>query len=55
MSNKRMPIFFILILFSIAGLWQFSSGVRSVDVVGLFASGALLGAAMTGFIMTRNK
>lgn len=55
MNNKRMPIFFVLFLFSMAGLWQFSGEVRSVDVVGLFASGALLGAAITGLLMTRNQ
>lgn len=55
MKDKRMPIFFVLFLFSLAGLWQFSGGVRSVDVVGLFASGALLGAAITGFVIMRNK
>ena len=55
MSNKRSPMFFILLLFSVAGLWQFSQGVRSVDVVGLFASGALAGAAIAGFFMARNS
>jgi hypothetical protein len=55
MNNKRMPLFFVMFLFSLAGLWQFSNEVRSVDVVGLFASGTLLGAAITGFIMMRNK
>jgi hypothetical protein len=44
---------FILILFSVAGLWQFSDGVRSVDVVGLFASGALAGVAISSFLMSR--
>lgn len=55
MKDKRMPVFFVLILFSLAGLWQFSKEVRSVDVVGLYASGVLLGAAITSLIMTRNK
>lgn len=55
MNNKRMPVFFVLFLFSLAGLWQFSKEVRSVDVVGLYASGILLGAAITGLIMMRNK
>jgi len=44
-----------MFLFSILGLWQFSQAVRSVDVVGLFASGALAGAALAGFFITRNK
>jgi len=55
MKDKRTPLFFVMILFSLAGLWQFSSEVRSVDMVGLFASGTLLGAAITGFVMMRNK
>jgi hypothetical protein len=44
---------FILILISAIGLWQFSSGVRSVDVVGLFASGAMAGVAISSFFMSR--
>jgi hypothetical protein len=55
MNNKRMPIFFVMFLFSMAGLWQFSKEVRSVDVVGLFASGILLGAAITGLLIMRIK
>lgn len=54
MNTKRTPVYIVLFLFSIAGLWQFSDGVRSVDVVGLFASGALAGAAITGFLISRN-
>ena len=45
MNNGRPGIFIIMFLFSILGLWQFSQAVRAVDVVGLFASGALAGAA----------
>jgi len=52
MKSKR-PIFFVMFLFSMFGLWQFSDGVRSVDVVGLFASGVLLGAAVIGLLMIR--
>jgi len=54
-NNGRPGIFIIMFLFSILGLWQFSQAVRSVDVVGLFASGALAGAAFAGFLMARNK
>jgi len=54
--NSRKPgIFISLFLFSLLGLWQFSQGVRSVDVVGLFACGALAGAAATGLLVMRNK
>jgi len=55
MNKKSTPVLFILFLFSMLGLWQFSDGVRSVDVVGLFASGALLGAAIVRFFMLRNS
>ena len=54
MNNKKAPVLFILFLFSMLGLWQFSHDVRSVDIVGLFASGALAGAAVAGFFMPRN-
>jgi len=54
-NNGRPGIFIIMFLFSILGLWQFSQAVRAVDVVGLFASGALAGAAAAGFFSVRNK
>lgn len=54
MNNKRNPALIILFLFSLLGLWQFSHNIRSVDIVGLFASGALAGAAITGFFARRN-
>ena len=55
MNNGKPGILISMFLFSMLGLWQFSQGVRSVDVVGLFASGALAGAAVTGFLMMRAK
>jgi hypothetical protein len=55
MSKKRTSVLFILFFFSMLGLWQFADGVRTVDIVGLFASGALLGAAIAGwFVASRN-
>ncbi|HNB40444.1 MAG TPA: hypothetical protein PLG52_03025 [Anaerolineales bacterium] len=53
MSTKPRPVVFILIILAAAGLWQFSNGVRSVDVVGLFASGALAGAAISSLFMAQ--
>jgi hypothetical protein len=53
MNNK--PILYVMLLFSLFGLWQFSDGIRSVDVVGLFASGMLLGVAATRFLAMRNN
>ena len=55
MNNRKPGIFIAMFLFSLLGLWQFSQGVRSVDVVGLFACGALAGAAATGLLIMRNK
>ena len=55
MNNRKPGIFIGVFLFSLLGLWQFSQGVRSVDVVGLFACGALAGAAATGLLIMRNK
>lgn len=55
MKSKTIPMFIILFLFSMLGLWQFSHEVRSVDIVGLFASGALAEAAIAGFLITRNN
>jgi len=51
-ARNRLSII-ILLLIAIIGLWQFSNGVRNVDVLGLFASGALAGAVITGFFPSR--
>ncbi|MBN8581853.1 MAG: hypothetical protein J0L96_14385 [Anaerolineae bacterium] len=53
MNTKNRSVMIIFIVLAAAGLWQFSSGVRTVDVVGLFASGALAGAAISNFFMAR--
>ncbi len=42
-----LPILF----FSLLGLWQFSQDVRTVNIVGLYASGAIAGAALALFIV----
>ncbi len=55
MNNGKPGVLISMFLFSMLGLWQLSDGVRSVDVVGLFASGALAGAAVAGLFITRNK
>jgi hypothetical protein len=55
MNNRSNGVFIILFVISMLGLSQFSQGVRSVDIVGLFASGALAGAAITGFFISRTK
>ncbi len=54
MTNRKTPAFIIMFLFAFLGFWQFSQGVRSVDVVGLVASGALVGAAVASLWISRN-
>jgi hypothetical protein len=54
-QRMKRPVWIILFLFSMVGLWQFSDGVRSVDVIGLFASGALAGVAIASFFMMKNN
>jgi hypothetical protein len=53
--ERLKPIFFvgIFIFFGSIGLSRFSSAqVRTVDAIGLFASGMGCGAALFGFIST---
>ena len=40
----------IMIVFGLGGLRLFSEGVRSVQVLGLFASGIVVGASLAKFI-----
>jgi hypothetical protein len=37
----------IMVVFGVLGLTQFSENVRTVQILGLFASGAVVGAAWT--------
>jgi hypothetical protein len=55
MNNKKPALFVVFILIAFLGFWQFSQGVRSVDVIGLFASGMLAGAALTGLLLERRQ
>lgn len=55
MKNGKPGVLISMFLFSMLGLWQFSQGVRLVDVVGLFASGALAGAAVAGVFIMSNR
>ena len=48
--------FAFIIVFGGLGLTQFSENVRTVQVIGLFASGAVVGAALYGlFAMRKGK
>jgi len=40
----------IIVVFGLLGLTQFSDNVRTVQVLGLFASGAAVGASLTRII-----
>lgn len=55
-TSKPLFLFvFILFLLALGGLFRFSQNVRSVDVVGLFFSGAACGAAVAALIMALRK
>jgi hypothetical protein len=46
------PIFFLLfLLISLLVLWNFSRDVRTVNILGLYASGVILGVAIARFIL----
>ena len=47
MNINNRGVIYLFIVLAAAGLWQFSSGVRTVDVLGLFASGVLAGIAIS--------
>jgi hypothetical protein len=55
MKDKTSIPFIVLFALSTVGLTQFADGVRTVDVIGLFASGALAGAAIAGFFITKRN
>jgi len=43
-------VLYVFLMIGILGLVRFSDGVRSVDVVGLFASGLVTGVALMQLI-----
>jgi hypothetical protein len=45
----------IMVVFGVLGLTQFTENVRTVQVLGLFASGIVIGAAWTRIIVTLTK
>lgn len=52
MNKKLFPVqVFILIVLGATGLFRFSEGVRTVDVIGLFASGMVCGAALVWIVV----
>jgi hypothetical protein len=51
MDKRQRVIPFVMIVIALAGLGRFSQGVRSVDVLGLFACGALTGTSITRLML----
>ena len=51
MDKRQRVILFVMIVIALAGVGRFSQGVRSVDVIGLFACGALAGTSITRLII----
>ena len=54
-SKRRVIIFAALLAFGATGLLRFSHGVRTVDALGLFASGATFGASLAGVLGARRE
>ncbi len=51
MNKKVIPALgFVLFVLGATGLFRFSQDVRTVDVIGLFASGMVCGAALVGIV-----
>ena len=52
-KQPRVIFFAALLVFGATGLLRFSHGVRNVDALGLFASGAVFGASLAGVLDAR--
>lgn len=56
MNTKRIPVIIALaVIIGFGGLTQFSDGVRTVQVLGLFVSGAAVGAAVSEVVARLKK
>ena len=53
MKSNGVPLLMIVLAFT--GLMKFSDEVRSVQVLGLFASGALAGVSIVRLVTAFNK
>jgi hypothetical protein len=51
MKQKGLGMSVLLMVISLLGWTQFSESVRTVQVLGLFASGALFGVALARLIL----
>jgi len=54
-SKRRFILFAAFLVAGAAGLLRFSQGVRNVDALGLFASGAIFGASLAGVLGARRE
>ncbi len=50
MNRKSLPPLVVAFIIGMLGLYKFSHNVRSVDVLGLFASGFACGAAFVWLV-----
>jgi hypothetical protein len=55
MRRKQIVIPIIFLIIALGGLARFSRGLRLVDTVGLFASGALAGSALAQIAVVRRR
>jgi threonine/homoserine efflux transporter RhtA len=51
MNRKKPFVSVLLVIFSLLGLLRFSQDVRTVNVVGLFASGVIAGLILAFIIV----
>jgi len=50
MPKNKITIAAVLLIFGSLGLSRYSDGVRSVNVLGLFSSGIIVGLAIAGLV-----
>lgn len=53
-QKARVVVAALSMIAAAAGLSQFSARVRAVDIVAIFAAGALVGATITGLVVLKS-
>jgi threonine/homoserine efflux transporter RhtA len=51
MNRKKPFVSVLLAIFSLLGLWRFSQDVRTINVLGLVASGVIAGIIIAFYII----
>jgi hypothetical protein len=51
MKRRKSLVVLPLLFISLLGLWRFSQDMRTVNVIGLFGSGAIAGAVLVRVIV----